>query len=174
MKSTKKIALCGVISALSVVLMFLGSVVSIFAYASPIIAGLALIICVKSINKSSAVTVYIAVSLISLFLLPDKESSLVYIFFFGYYPIIKESIDKLNSVIRFALKFIIFNFGIVISQIICVYVFHIPLDNFIGKWGIIILLAMANALFILYDKLMNILIVIYMRKYYTRINHLLR
>lgn len=174
MKSAKEIALCGILSALSVVFLFLGSVITVLAYASPIVAGLVLIVCVKNINKSSAVSVFVVVSVISIFLMPDKECVLTYVLFFGYYPIIKESIDRLKPVLRIIIKLVIFNVGIVISQLICFYVLRIPFDDFLGKWGVIILLIMANVLFALYDRLMNILTVMYMKKFYTRVKHLLK
>ena len=53
----------------------------------------------------------------------------------------------------------------VASQLVLVYVFGIPFDNFMGKWSWAILLALANVVLILYDKMFDIVIIVYNRKY---------
>lgn len=175
MKKSKQIAVSGVLSALSVVLMFLGSVISPLSYIMPLLSGLLMIIAVENMNRKTAVTIYACVSVLSLFLLSDKECALFYIAFFGYYPIIKSDIDKIrNKLLLWFVRAVIFNVSIIANQLICVYVFHIPFDDFLGKWGIALLLLLANVLFVLYEKLLGMLILLYQKKYKSRINNLLK
>ncbi len=174
MKKSVKTAMAGIISALSVVLLFLGGTIWILAYIMPMLTGMLSIILIKSLNKKTALIVYICVSILSIILLPDKECALTYIFFFGYYPIIKESISKIkNKFISIMLRFLIFNAAIISSQLICVYVFLIPFDDFLGKWGIIILIFAANIVFALYEKLLDVVFLLYERKYSKRVNKFL-
>lgn len=169
-----QISLAGIASALSIVLLFLGSAIWLLSYVMPIITGLLMIIITQCLNKKTAFTVYFCVSVLSLFLLSDKECVLIYVFFFGYYPIVKDSIEKINNnFLRWVLKFAIFNVSIVLSQLICVYVFQIPFDDFLGKWGIAVLLLLANCVFVLYEKMLKALIVLYDKKYKKKIDKLL-
>lgn len=175
MKKSKQTAAAGVLSALSVVLMFFGSVVSVLSYIMPLLSGLLMIIAMESINRKTALSIYACVSLLSLFLLSDKECALLYAAFFGYYPIIRSELDKIkNRLLLWTMRVILFNVSIVFSQLICVFVFRISFDDFLGKWGIAVLLLLANLLFVMYEKLLAMLIVLYRKKYKSKINNLLK
>lgn len=175
MKKSKQTAAAGVLSALSVVLMFFGSVVSVLSYIMPLLSGLLMIIAVESINRKTALSIYACVSLLSLFLLSDKECALLYAAFFGYYPIIRSELDKIkNRLLLWTMRVILFNVSIVFSQLICVFVFRIPFDDFLGKWSIAVLLLLANLLFVMYEKLLAMLIMLYRKKYKSKINNLLK
>ena len=166
MKNTYKIALSGVITALSVVLLALGSVIWIFAYVAPLLCGLIMIIMTESAGKKYALTVYFAVSLLSLFLLSDKECALLYALFFGYYPIIREYLERIRSrVLSFLSKLALFYGAVVLCEAICIYVFAIPLDNVMGAAGIILMLVLAGFIFTVYDFLFNVAIILYNKKY---------
>jgi hypothetical protein len=150
-------------------------VVWILQYFIPLITGLFMIILVKSVNKKSAWTVFIATSLISLILMPDKECAMTYLFFFGYYPIIKDNIDKIKSkILLWITRVIIFNVAIVSSQLICIYVLGIPFDNIFGVWGVVLLLFGANLIYFVYEKLICATQIIYIRKYKNKIDRMLK
>lgn len=173
MKKSKSIAFSGVMSALIFVIISIGTFVGVLAYVAPIIAGIVIISVYKNLSKKEAIVVYVTVSILTLLLMPDKECSLTYIFFFGYYPIIKENIEKLQKFVSLIIKLLIFNAGIIVSQLICFYVFGIPFDDIFGECGIAILLIMANVVFFLYDKMLNLAEVLYMKKLYRKIKRLL-
>lgn len=174
MKKSKLAALTGLLSALSVVLMFLGSVISVLSYIMPLISGLLMIIIGNYSQKYSWIMFFV-VSIISVFSLPDKECALTYLFFFGYYPIIKYKIDAVRSkLLCWIIKLLIFNTGIIASQFICFYVFGIPFDDVFGKWGIVILLLLANVVFAVYERMFYSLSVIYSRKYKKYVDKLLK
>ena len=175
MKKTKITALSGMLAALTVLFLFFGSVVQIFAYVAPLISGLIMIILINNVNKRSAWTVFVVSSLVAVFLLPDKECALTYVFFFGWYPMVKDSFDKIKiKILRIVAKFAVYNVAVVFSQLVCIYVFGIPFDNVFGVWGIVILLLLANLLFALYDRLFVLLSFIYMKKYYSKVTRFLK
>ena len=160
MKKTKITALSGMLAALTVLFLFFGSVVQIFAYVAPLISGLIMIILINNV---------------AVFLLPDKECALTYVFFFGWYPMVKDSFDKIKiKILRIVAKFAVYNVAVVFSQLVCIYVFGIPFDNVFGVWGIVILLLLANLLFALYDRLFVLLSFIYMKKYYSKVKRFLK
>lgn len=175
MKKTKITALSGMLAALTVLFLFFGSVVQIFAYVAPLISGLIMIILINNVNKRSAWTVFVVSSLVAVFLLPYKECALTYVFFFGWYPMVKDSFDKIKiKILRIVAKFAVYNVAVVFSQLVCIYVFGIPFDNVFGVWGIVILLLLANLLFALYDRLFVLLSFIYMKKYYSKVKRFLK
>ena len=86
MKKTSKIALSAVFAALSVALMALVSIIPNLELALPAISGLFVAVIVIEVDKKWALGVWAAVSLLSLTVVPNKESAIIYTVFFGYYP----------------------------------------------------------------------------------------
>lgn len=162
-------------AALSIVLMFLGSVIWGFTYVAPIFCSLIIMIICNTVSKKNAFITYFAVSIISAFFLPDKECALTYAFFFGYYVIIRGNIEKVKpKLLSIIVKYIIYNAGIIASQLLLIYAFGIPLDNPWGKWGIIILIGLANFVFFVYEFMMKRMIVLYNVKYKSRVERMLK
>lgn len=109
MNIAKKIAICGIISAISIVTMFITAVIPVATYAIPAICGAYLIVILVEIGRKQAMLVYVAVSILSIFLTPDRQAALLYIIIFGYYPIYKSIIEeKFNLVNEIMLKGAVF------------------------------------------------------------------
>lgn len=171
-KKSVRVAVCGLAAALSVTLMFFGGVVYVFAYAVPMLLGLISVMIKKSFGTGSAVFVYIAVSLLSLMLVPEKESVMMFVLFFGYYPIIRESFEKVKAkALRLILKLILFNASLTVIELICVFVFGIPFfEDGVFSAGLLIGFAVAmNAVFIMYDILLRMFLILYEKKIEKRI-----
>ena len=167
-KNSAKTAIGGVVAALSIVLMFLTSVIPSMTYALPAAAGILLIIIVIEIDKKWALGVYAVVSLLSILLIADKEAAVMYIMFFGYYPIIKAVFEKhFNVAVSWLLKLIVFNISVVIAFLIVTYVFKIPFEEMekYGKIAVIGLLAAGNLVFVIYDYALSNLIKLYNLKW---------
>lgn len=150
---TKNTAVCGLMVALSVVLMMLTTLVPVFMYVIPIITGLLVLFTADFANKKWGVGVYFAAAFLSILLITDKEAALTYALFFGYYPLIKDVIEKLPKALAWILKFILFNAAAVGIGVISFYLFGVSGEEYdeFGKYTIPILLLMANVAFILYD-----------------------
>lgn len=162
MKNSKVIAYSGVATALSVVMLFLGSIFWVLGYTMPLVASLVMIILLDSISQKSALLTFISTSIISFILLNDKECVLLYILFFGYYPLIRDKINDIKpKFLSYLLKFITFNAAMVLTQVLCVYVFGIPFDDMLGKWGIVLFVLCLNLVFVVFDKLYTLLLRLY-------------
>ncbi len=162
MKNSKVIAYSGVATALSVVMLFLGSIFWVLGYTMPLVASLVMIILLDSISQKSALLTFISTSIISFILLNDKECVLLYILFFGYYPLIRDKINYIKpKFLSYLLKFITFNAAMVLTQVFCVYVFGIPFDDMLGKWGIVLFVLCLNLVFVVFDKLYTLLLKLY-------------
>ena len=77
-----RLAFCGVIAALSVVVLFLTGIVPVATIALPAVAGCLLIAVVAETNVRYGFAVYLVSSLFSALLTPDSEAALLYIIFF--------------------------------------------------------------------------------------------
>lgn len=144
------------ISSLCLLAMFFTGMAPFLYLTLPMIAGALITIIVVEVNSSWAVMTYIAVSLLSIFVTFDKEAALIFILFFGHYPIIKQKLEKLpTKILRYVLKLVIFNICIVLDYQLTIHMLGISdfMDDFaaLGKYGIYLLWAGANLFFVVYD-----------------------
>lgn len=163
-----RVALGGVISSLCLLSMFLTSVAPFLYLTLPMIAGALITIIVVEVNMSWAFLTYIAVSLLSIFVTPNKEAAIIFILFFGHYPILKQKIEKISvKLLKLILKFLMFNVCIVIDYQITLHLLGIDdfADDFamFGKFGIYILWFLSNIIFIIYDNALSGCIEMYIK-----------
>lgn len=174
-KISVKVALGGVTAALSVLLMIAAGITSTLVYAIPMFAGALLMVLVIELGSSFAMAVYVAVSVISLLILGNKEAAVMYVAFFGYYPIIKSLLEKhLKRVLCWLIKYIIFNAAMVASYFAVTKIFMISFEDVeaFGKWALLLLLLAGNVVFAMYDVLLTRLVTIYFyrwQKYIKRV-----
>ena len=172
MKKSVKAAFCGMAAALSVALMFAGSLFYIFAYAIPMLLGIIVLMINKTFGRGVAFYVYLAVSVLSMLFVPDKEAVLMYAFFFGYYPIIKPYIEKIKvKLLPTALKYLLFNASVFVIEILCVKVFGIPFfyDGVFSKSMLVFFTVAMNLCFVMYEFFLEKFKIIYERKIEPRI-----
>lgn len=170
---TFKVALGGIVSALSLVLMILSGVTFSLEYAIPMITGALLMVLVVEFGKGFAGVIYLVVSVLSLLLLGNKEPAVMYLMFFGYYPIIKSILEQ-RFKFCWILKYIIFNVSMIASYFVVTKIFMISFDDIMefGKYALLILLLVGNVLFAMYDVLLTRLVSIYIyrwRKHIKRV-----
>ena len=94
-KNTMKIALCGVLGALAVTLLLMGFMFPFATYACPALAASLLMIIVYEYGVKTGLTLYAAVSILGLMMVPDQELVFMYIFVFGLYTVVKLPIDRI-------------------------------------------------------------------------------
>ena len=168
-KNTKKLALCGAVAALTVVLMLFEGLVQVASVAMPAIAGCLLIPIVAHAGLSHAFLAYGAGGILSLLLAPDKEAALIYLLFFGYYPALFAMLERIKSrPICWGAKLLIFNAAAVGEALLTVYVLGIPYEELplLGRAGPVLLLLLANVVFIMYDFVLRGFIGQYYRRLY--------
>lgn len=153
MKNSGKIALCGVLSALSVVCMLL-TVIPIGTFALPAIAGIILMPIALEVSTTWGIGAYIATSLLTFLMAPDMEAKLLFITFFGYYPVLKNVLEKVSKVwVRWIIKISIFNGTMIGSYLLLLYVLGLPKDSF-ELFGVSLpwlFLLVGNFVFVLFD-----------------------
>ena len=160
------IAFGGVICAMAVVLMFLTGLFPFAEYSLPAMAGILLIAVVIEYGYRPALLCYIAVAVLSLVLVPNKEAAALFAGFFGYYPIVKGKLEHLKRrLLEWLLKFVVFNAAILVSYAAAIYLLGAgqALEEFeeLGKWGFVVFVILGNAVFLLFDILITRLIGMY-------------
>ncbi len=174
MSKASKTALGGMATALSVVALLL-SAIDVLSITSAAIAGMITLFCVIELSKGWALGVYAASSVIGFLVIPNKEGALLYIAFFGYYPILKGLIEgKIkNRVLEYALKLLIYNVAIFAAEYVLFKVMNVPLTEFLdvkeGSWlaqhVFPVLFVMLNLVFVPLDYLYTAVATMYLNRY---------
>ena len=154
---SQKIALCGMLGALSVVLLLLGSALQIGTYAAPMLAAFLLIPVLEEYGTRYALTLYVCVAILAVLFVPETELALFYVLVMGYYPVLRVKLNGVKStLLRWVLKFAVFNAGTVL-----VYALLGPavLDELLadGVGMLAALLAAGNLSFWLCDRALAVL-----------------
>ncbi len=164
---SRRIALCGMFSALSLTCMLMGSFLPFSAYLAPAISGIFILPVVIEYKLRTGVMMFFAVSLLSVFLTPNKEMVAVFIFLLGWYPIVKLQLDKIKSKpLMWVVKMVAFNISTALAYFFILVIF--PVGEVIAEYEsmstvfIFILAAGANLTFIIYDRALNRLIGFYL------------
>ncbi len=171
-KLSYKMALSGILSAVCVVLMFFVGFLPIFVYVFPMLCGYIMYAIYFECGTKMALSSYASVAILSLLLGPDKEAGLLYLTFFGYYPIAKVYIDKLNfKLLRLIIKLAIFNAAVIGTYWILINILDVvSIEDFVGdgaKALIWAFLGLCNIVFLLYDfaqKRVSMVYELYLRK----------
>lgn len=160
------VVLSGIITAFGVIVMFMTNVFPIADYTMPAIAGILLVVIVIEYNINWALLSFLSVSILSLIMISSKFSVVLYICFFGIYPILKSVIEKkCNKTLQRILKFILVNISILTAGFISIFVFK--LEDIISSIGelktplFLGLILIFNFIFILFDIALTKLIYIY-------------
>jgi len=139
-----------------------------FTYTLPALAGAILVAVVIEINIKYALISYVAVMLLSILLVPDKFSVLLYTCFFGYYPIIKALFEKAKgNLIIWIYKLLSFNIVVIAIYFFATWLLNLQDNKLIeyvkSPFGAVILLA-SNIVFIIYDLAINNIIGFYLKR----------
>ncbi|MGI6577639.1 MAG: hypothetical protein ACOX1Q_06305 [Eubacteriales bacterium] len=107
---TKQIAYTALLCALSVIILYLPSMIPTARIAVIAIAGILPSILVIKYGISAGFVLYSIVSVLSLLILPNKGITLLYIVLFGHYPMIKSLIERVDRLwVEWILKLVFFN-----------------------------------------------------------------
>lgn len=179
MKDSSKSALGGIIAALSVSIMLLTYISpSLFVYSAPAVAGVLLVVIVGEMGYKWALGTYVAVGILSIFLIADKEAAVFYVLLFGYYPVLRSFLaEKLtNRGIIWVIKIFIFNAALALAVFTSSFVFGVDYSEFMekGKWLAAFFLLLMNLLLIIYDFLLDRLMLVYTKKIHKRIRKLFK
>lgn len=155
MRSTpaKQIAFGGMMAALALVIMNLGSLIPVATFVCPMLCMLILAFVTKMCGDRIGWAWYGAVAILSVLMAPDKEAAAVFVFL-GYYPILKRRIEGKRG--AFAWKALLFNAAILIMYGLLIRVFGMAqIAAEYRELGMVmtgLMLVMGNVTFFLLDR----------------------
>ena len=162
-KRTKRLTLCAVFCALGVVLMYLGVLTGVLDISAVVFTSLLNVIIVIEYGGVWPWMVYGVTGILSLLLLPDKYCAVLYIAFAGYYPMLKEKLEKyLKKWLAWVLKLIGFNIALAAVEVIAFFVLNVETEGYIVEISLFLL---GNLIFVIYDFLLTRLITLYLYKF---------
>ena len=129
-----RMALCGVLAALAVALMFLGGTVPFASIACPVLASLVLIPVYCECGWKWGLLWYAAVAALAALLAPEKEAAVLFVFF-GYYPMLRKLIGRLRvRAAAWTVKLVYVNAAVFAAYGLMLYVFHLTavMEDFEG------------------------------------------
>jgi hypothetical protein len=156
---TRRIALAGMLCALTEVILLLGGVIPVAVYACPILAMVVLLPVREECGTKLSLCAYGATALLALLLVPDKELAGVYLFF-GWYPAAQPALDRIGSrVVRFIAKLGIFVCATAVLYALLIFVFQLSavVGEYVesSRWILLSLLVLGCGVFFITDLLLR-------------------
>ena len=163
----KKIVVAGVLAALSVIILYLGCAIEVLDLTMSAIVSLLVVVIVIEMGYKYAWLTYIATSILSIILLPQKSPAIFYACFMGFYPIIKSYLERINSaLVRWIIKLVVGNAALALMFILMSL--FLP-DEFEGGWLMLVTYLLGIIAFLMYDVALSKLITLYFVRIRDRI-----
>lgn len=146
MKNTKRLALAAIMSALGAVIMYLGCLFEILDLSTAAIASMCVLLVLVETGAKYSWLSYAVTGIISLIILPVKTAGILFVGFFGFYPMAKAFFEKKFRGWRcLVLKILMLNVCTALMLLAVRYVMTEAL------WFEIMTLVLANIVFVVYD-----------------------
>jgi len=148
-------ALGGILAALAVIIMSMGTLIPVATYVCPMFCAILLKMVLNTCGRRIAWAWYGTVAILSVLMAPDKEAAAVFAFI-GYYPIVKPGLDRMK--LPWLWKGLLFNAAILLMYWLLMHLFG--LDQITAEFeglGIAmtaLLLVLGNVTFFLLDRLL--------------------
>ena len=145
------IALAALLAALALVVLYLSVLAPTGRMGLVAVAGLLPAAAVVSGGLSVGALCYGGTALLALFLLPDKGNALLYLLFFGPYPLVKSAAEQLRRPAELAVKLLFFNVMLTVFRFGLTAVFLPALPPAAADAVLWVLYPAGNVVFLAYD-----------------------
>ena len=153
-KKTRNTVLCALVSALGVIILLLGSVVDVLDLSAGALAGMLGVFVVLEVGSYWPWMTYAVTATLSFLLLPNKFPALIFALT-GFYPPLKQKLERLPRVIAWIVKIVVCNAvltaGIFITSKLFLAVDLTLITGIDPVLNYAILYGAGNLVFILYD-----------------------
>lgn len=161
-RESRRLALGGVSCALAVVTLLLGGLLPAATFCAPLLAMAVLLPVLEEYGSRPAAAAYGATAILALWLVPEPETALVYLFF-GWYPILRPRIAAL----RFRACRVLCRLAVCSMDIFLLYgpalsLLGLPVtEEPGGRWLSALLVLLGNGTFLLLDLALSRLSVLW-------------
>ena len=147
-------ALGGMLAAVCIVIMCLGSIIPVNTYICPVLCILTGAVVLDRCGRRAGWCHYLAVAVLAMLLAPDREAALVYAFL-GYYPMIRPVFEKLGPVKGVA-KLVFFTLAGAAAYGVLLLVMGVGAAMNEGWFLTAVTVILWDVLFLLVDRLLGI------------------
>ncbi|HOJ10155.1 MAG TPA: hypothetical protein PK733_06135 [Clostridiales bacterium] len=160
--NTKKIALNGILGALTVICLLLAAILpttklSLYAFSSFFVS-----IIIMEYKVAAGWAFYIATNLVAFIVVPDKIRIIPYTVFFGLYGIIKYYTERIkNAPLEYILKYLYFNLCLAAAVFLVEKLFLVSENIKLPLWAAVIIF---QFVFLLYDYAYTLFIKYYISR----------
>ncbi len=160
MKNTKKLTFSAVLSALAVAIMYIGSALEVLDLSTAALASMCVLLVLVELGMKYAFLTYATIGVLSLLILPMKYAAIMFVGFLGFYPMAKAFFEqKFRGMLCLVLKILLLNVCTFAMLLLVRYVMTEAL------WFEIMVLVLANIVFVVYDFALTRLLRVYVFKW---------
>lgn len=170
-KKVRRIALSAMLTALGVVILYLGCFFETIDLTMAALASLCIVLAMIELGIKYASLIYLATALLAILLLPSKLIAAEYALFAGIYPLIKSAAERLRTVSGWAVKLIFANFSMTLIVIVSKFLFSLPIAY---GWLLAATYLLVNVVTVLFDIALTKLITLYYLRLQARFAGLFR
>jgi hypothetical protein len=162
--AASKVAYPAILSALALILVYLGSVAPSGNWGIVAAAGLLPAAAVISVGLKAGFLCWAATAILAFLLVPDKFCVLLFGALFGLYPMVKSLIEQLRKKpLEYVLKLVFFNAAFTVIYLVMSSAVAASLPEVLGSSVWMLYLA-ANVVFLMYDYGFSKLIALYIAR----------
>ena len=162
--AASKVAYPAILSALALILVYLGSVAPSGNWGIVAAAGLLPAAAVISVGLKAGFLCWAATAILAFLLVPDKFCVLLFGALFGLYPMVKSLIEQLRKKpLEYVVKLVFFNAAFTVIYLVMSSAVAASLPEVLGSSVWMLYLA-ANVVFLMYDYGFSKLIALYIAR----------
>lgn len=154
-------ALAGMLAALSVVVLFLGTATGVMDLTGICVASAFTAVAVVELGGAYPWLIWGVVSVLAFILLPDKSIAAAYMLFGGVYPMLKLYFERLGRILEWSAKLGYGGLVLGVLYVLSRFVFGIPQET---GWLMIGLGVGYAVFFVVYDYALSVAMTMYMRR----------
>ena len=167
-RQLKYLTVSAMLAALGVILLGLGSLVEVLDLTFAVISSLLVVYAVIEMGHAYPWLIWLVTSVLSVLLLPQKSPALFYGLFAGFYPILKEKIERLPRLFSFLLKTAVFHVCLAAICVLLKLFFPASLEEYSKPWMLALLWGLAFFTFWVYDYALSRIITLYLLRFQHR------
>lgn len=179
--AVRRTAGCALLAALAAALLLAGGLFELFDMTSAAVASAAVVAAYAEYGWKGAASVYGVSALLSFILFPSASSVIYYALLLGYFPIFKLWLDgkmpgKKRRMLRMLLKCVVFNVGCALILLLFVRLYGLEAAmaelSFAGlspKAVTALLFVLLNVFLWMYDRLIAVVWILYIRVFRKRL-----
>lgn len=165
MKPSRKIALCGVLAALAIAMLYIGGLTLLDLTVIAVCALMTMLIVIETGTKSAWIYAVVT-AVLALILLPNKIYAVEYTCFGAVYPIVKLYFERLRPLFAWPVKISFLDIMLLLCVILGQHVFLLG-DEYFGLNALTIVIG--TLFFVLYDLALTVCVTFYIVKLRKRI-----